>query len=101
MHGEKVAFGMIVNLILEGFPDEDIFDLAHFYKEVGLPLTLEDLGLKEFKEEEWREVAKTACSEEDTMTNMALDVEPDDVYQSILFADHILQKVKDGYEYRA
>lgn len=100
-HGEKVAFGMIVNLILEGFSDEEVFDLAHFYKEVDLPLTLEDLGLKEFKEEEWREVAKAACSEEDTMTNMALDVEPDDVYQSIIFADKLLQKVKDGYEYHA
>lgn len=96
-HGEKVAFGLIVNLLLEGASDEEIFDLANFFKEIELPLTLEDLGLKEFKEDEWREVAEIACSEDDTMTNMAVNVTPDDVYQSILIADKLLQKVKDGY----
>lgn len=96
-HGEKVAFGLIVNLLLEGASDEEIFDLAHFFKEIELPLTLEDLGLEEFKEEEWREVAELACSEDDTMTNMAVNVTPDDVYQNIIIADKLLQKVKDGY----
>jgi len=98
-HGEKVAFGMIVNLILEGFSDEEIFDLANFFKEIELPLTLEDLGLKEFKEEEWREVAEVACSEDDTMKNMSVNVEPADVYAAIISADKVLQKVKDGYTY--
>lgn len=98
-HGEKVAFGMIVNLILEGFTDEEIYDLANFFKEIELPLTLEDLGLKEFKEEEWKKVAETACAEEDTMKNMSVTVEPADVYDAIIAADKVLQKVKDGYVY--
>jgi len=98
-HGEKVAFGMIVNLILEGFSDEEIYDLASFFKEIELPLTLKDLGLKEFNEEEWRAVAERACSEEDTMTNMSVKVEPAEVYDAIVAADKVLQKVKDGYVY--
>lgn len=99
-HGEKVAFGTIANLILEGAPDEEVFDLANFYKKIELPLTLEDLGLKKFKEDEWRKVAEEACSEDDTMKNMSIKVTPDDVYQAIIAADHVMQLVKDGYEYR-
>jgi len=94
-HGDKVTFGMIVNLILEGFPDEEIYNLANFFKEIELPLTLEDLGLKEWREEEWREVAEVACSEDDTMTNMSVKVEPADVYDAIIAADNMLQIVKD------
>jgi len=96
-HGEKVAFGLIANLILEGASDEEVYDLANFFKEIELPLTLEDLGLEEFKEDEWRQVAEEACDPEDTMTNMTIEVTPDDVYQSILLADKVMQRVKDGY----
>jgi len=99
-HGEIVGFAMIANLILEGATDAEIYDLAQFNKQIGLLLTLEDLGLTEWKEDEWRMVAEAACSKEDTMSNMSILVEPDDVYQAIQQADHIMQSVKDGYVYK-
>lgn len=90
-HGEKVVFGLLTQLVLESAPKEEIETVIHFIKEVGLPLTLKDLGLDEFKEEEWRKVAEDACAEGDTMENMPHPVTPDDVYQAIIAANALAE----------
>lgn len=43
MHGEKVAFGTICQLLVENAPRETIDEVMGFCFEVGLPITLEDL----------------------------------------------------------
>lgn len=45
LHGEKVAFGVLCQLIAENAPRKLIRKLMKFYLDVGLPLTLEDLGI--------------------------------------------------------
>lgn len=90
-HGEKVVFGLLTQLVLESAPKEEIETVINFIKEVGLPLTLKDLGLDEFREEEWRQVAEAACSEEDTMKNMPHPITPDDVYQAIITANALAE----------
>lgn len=45
LHGEKVAFGVLCQLNLENRPTEEIENLMCFFSEVGLPLTLGDLGV--------------------------------------------------------
>ena len=57
-------------------------------------MTLKDLGLKEFKEAEWREVAKLACAEGETIHNEPFKVTPDIVYDAIVAADKLLQQYK-------
>lgn len=86
-HGEKVAFGTLVQLILENVEEEELLEVLDFCMEVGLPTTLEDLGIKEIRPEEIMEVAKLACAEGDTMGNMPFPVTSDDVYAAILAAD--------------
>jgi len=44
LHGEQVAFGLMVQLIAEGRPTAFVQDMAEFYRRVGLPLSLRDLG---------------------------------------------------------
>ena len=44
-HGEKVAFGVLCLLMLEGRPLAEIEDMARFCRSVGLPTTLADLNL--------------------------------------------------------
>lgn len=46
MHGEKVAFGTICQLIVENAPTEDIDEVMGFCAEVGLPITLKDLFIE-------------------------------------------------------
>jgi glycerol dehydrogenase len=45
-HGEKVAFGTIVQLILENASTGELKEVIGFCLETGLPVCLEDLGIK-------------------------------------------------------
>lgn len=86
-HGEKVAFGTLVQLVLENADTEEIETVIDFCISVGLPVTLEELGIKEVKAEQIMEVARLACSPDDTLGNMPFEVTPEDVYAAIMGAD--------------
>ncbi|XPE63477.1 hypothetical protein ACNKHU_24920 [Shigella flexneri] len=45
-HGEKVAFGMLTQLVLENAPVEEIETVAALSHAVGLPITLAQLDIK-------------------------------------------------------
>ena len=86
-HGEKVVFGLLTQLVLEKAPTDEIDDVVRIIKTAGLPLTLEDMGLTSFVEAEWRNVARIACAEGDTMGNMPMKLTEDDVYQAMRVAN--------------
>lgn len=46
LHGEQVAFGLLAQLCLEGRSDAFLADMKAFYRAVGLPVSLADLGLR-------------------------------------------------------
>lgn len=88
-HGEKVAFGTLVQLVLENAPDEEIDEVLNFCMDVGLPTTLADLGVNEPDEKRLMEVAAIAAAPGDTLGNMPFEVTPETVYAAILAADAI------------
>ena len=45
-HGEKVAFGTITQLVLEDIPADELEDIINWCIELGLPVTLKELGIK-------------------------------------------------------
>lgn len=94
-HGEKVTFALLVQLVLENAPQDEMEEVIKIIKAVGLPLTLKDLGLKEFIEDEWREVAELSCAKNDTMGNMPFEITPDDVFNAIVTADAIAESYHD------
>lgn len=94
-HGEKVAFGTLTQLILENVDREELEEVIDFCLELGLPVTLEELGIKEIKESEIMEVAKIACAENETIHNMPFPVTPQSVYDAILAADAMGHYYKD------
>ena len=67
LHGEKVAYGILVQLRLEelvqgnGLATSARQQLLQFYAEIGLPKTLEDLGLQDVTLTELRYAADVAC----------------------------------------
>lgn len=95
MHGEKVVFGLLTQLVMEGVPKQELEEVIGIIKSVGLPLTLEDLGLRNFKEEEWREVARLACSEGETIHNEPFKVTPEMVYDAMMATNTLMQTYKD------
>ncbi|HOK12700.1 MAG TPA: iron-containing alcohol dehydrogenase, partial [Ottowia sp.] len=94
-HGEKVAFGLVAQLVLEGAPRAELEQVIHIIKSVELPLTLADLGLKKFDEAEWHRAAGLACAEGETIHNEPFNVTPAMVYDAIVTADRLLQNYKD------
>ncbi len=84
-HGEKVAFGTLVQLVLENA--DEIDEVIDFCVEVGLPVTLAQLGVEDASYERVLEVAKLACSPNDTLGNMPFEVTPEKVANAILAAD--------------
>jgi len=57
LHGETVAFGLIVQLVLEERSDGFIEELLAFYRAIGLPCTLRQLGLAEPDDGKLAEIA--------------------------------------------
>ena len=84
-HGEKVAFGVLVQLVLENADLEEIQPVIDFCKSVGLPTTLKQLGVK--RTDGLMEVAKASCAEGETIHNMPFEVTPEMVYAAIVVAD--------------
>lgn len=96
-HGEKVTFGLLTQLVLENAPQEEIDEVVRIIQVVGLPLTLADMGLDTFVEEEWRKVASIACAEGDTMGNMPKPVTENDVYNAMVAANAMAERYKASY----
>ena len=86
-HGEKVAFGTITQLVLEDIPAEELEDIIDWCIELGLPVTLKELGITEVTDEKLMAVATAACAENDTLHNMPFEVTPETVCAAIKAAD--------------
>lgn len=66
LHGNKVAYGVFVQLMLEKRQDE-IAKLIPFYTELGLPTSLKDMGLSGLSEEALVRVAERAAAPDETI----------------------------------
>lgn len=86
-HGEKVAFGTITQLVLENMPAQELQEIIDFCIELGLPVTLKELGIKEVTDEKIMAVAAAACADNDTLHNMPFEVTPKSVCAAIKAAD--------------
>lgn len=88
-HGEKVNFGIFTQLVLEGKPDAEIDSFLALSKELGLPVTLGELGQGEPNDETLEQVARTATALDpypETIHN-AFDVSWEDVRDAMIAAD--------------
>jgi glycerol dehydrogenase len=86
-HGEKVAFGLLVQLVLEGAPRTTFQEVLGFSSEVGLPITLAAIGLAELSRDRLDPIAHRATASGETIHNEPFEVTPDMVADAILTAD--------------
>lgn len=94
LHGEVVAFGILVQLIIEGRPLEEITEIYEFFDAVGLPSTFEMLGIGDASEEDIMKVAEESLKS-------YWDVEPfpvtaQAVYDAIVMADILGRKYQQS-----
>ena len=96
LHGEKVAFGVIAQLVLEGRPSSAIKEVQDFCFSVGLPLCLEDLDCVNPAPEDIRLVAAAATAEGETIHATWFPVTADMVEAAIWTADALGTRYKMG-----
>lgn len=95
-HGEKVAFGTICQLVLENAEQAEIDEVIEFCQVVGLPVCLEDLGVKDIGDRIMA-VAEKACIPEESVHSMPFPVAAADVAAAILAADKLGREAQ-GYD---
>ena len=88
-HGEYVAFGTLVQLVLEGKPKHEIDTVVRFCMSVGLPVTFADMALADITEAELDLVARTAADPTQTSKVEPFAVTVEEMKASLLLADEI------------
>ncbi len=90
LHGEKVAYGILVQLRLEEMlAGNQLAALARqqllkFYAEIGLPQTLEDLGLETITLAELRQAAEIACRPSSDIHRLPFPVLPEQLMAAMV-----------------
>ncbi len=88
-HGEKVAFGTLVQLVLEGADNKQLREVLNFMKAVKLPVSFADLGIKTVNEDELRRAAEAACVPTQSSKNLREDITADEIFCAMIKADEI------------
>lgn len=92
LHGEVVGFGNLVQLILDG-EKEEAKRIAKFYKTIGAPVTIEDLGFEKLSEEKLERIINKSLYKGDTMWNLPYQVSFERIKEAMLEANSLLKGV--------
>lgn len=88
-HGEKVAYGTLVQLVLELHDEEELQKYIDFYRDLDLPTTLKEMHLDNLPYEDLLKVGEAATKEGETMANLSKDITAEDVANAILAVDQL------------
>jgi len=90
LHGEKVAYGILVQLRLEEMLQGNQLaasarqQLLQFYAEIGLPSTLDDLGLGNITLAQLRQAAEIACNPSSDLHRLPFNVAPEQLMAAMV-----------------
>jgi glycerol dehydrogenase len=87
MHGEKVAFGLLTQLMLESQPQATINEVIAFAKSVGLPTTFAEIGIPNPSPEILQTIATRSTIPGETIHNEPMPVTPAMVVEAMRAAD--------------
>lgn len=83
LHGEQVAFGLLVQLVAEGRPPEFLRELVEFYRQIRLPLSLRDLGLQGDPASAIRLIARRTLAEAPYIRQFQVALDEDGLAEAI------------------
>lgn len=86
-HGEKVAFGVLCLLMLEGRPLAEIREMAEFCRSLGLPTRLADLNLANVSRADIERVAAASLAEGSATWKVAVPLSVAIVRDAIIATD--------------
>jgi glycerol dehydrogenase len=88
-HGEYVAFGVLVMLVLEGKSSRELDTVLRFCLSIGLPVTFEDLELADITAHELDCVARTAADPNQTSNVEPFEVTFDEMKAALIAASDL------------
>lgn len=88
IHGQHIAWGVLVQLAAEKRADEEILDLMAFHKRIGLSTCLADLGMTNPTPEEIAEIARWTMTAPH-LKNLRIAVDTDAVANAIERVEHL------------
>jgi glycerol dehydrogenase len=94
MHGEDVAIGTLAQLIMENGPPEELLQTLRFFKTIGLPTSLKQIGITDPVPEKLRPVAAHAARPGSPIHNMPFPVTEDMVLDAVLYVDSLDKLIK-------
>jgi len=86
LHGEMVAYGIVVQLCLEK-NEEELKLILPFFSQLKLPLTLKELGLANVEDSLFWKGLKRTCAPGSGAHNMPFPVDEQRLYRAMLEAD--------------
>jgi glycerol dehydrogenase len=95
-HGEKVAFALLAQLVMEGRPAREIKEVFEFFREVGLPITLDQIGISKTTPEFLLKVAERATRREESIHNEPFQVSSEMVIDALRAADQMGRKYQES-----
>ncbi|MEM6835775.1 MAG: iron-containing alcohol dehydrogenase family protein [Cyanobacteria bacterium P01_C01_bin.120] len=102
LHGEKVAYGILVQLRLEEMAQQSSLayaarqQLIQFYDATGLPKTLADMGLGDMPISELQRAATIACQPSSDIHHLPFSVTPEALMAALVSPTAIEMKAKSS-----
>jgi glycerol dehydrogenase len=87
LHGEKVAFGLLVQLVTEGRPAAEFREALDFCTAVGLPTTLAAVGLPDADPATLERIARRTLADGETAHNEPFALTPDMIVDALRATD--------------
>lgn len=99
MHGEEVAFGLVTQLCLDD--DCSVSErnrIVDFLIQIGLPVTLEDIGIKEFNREKLLPMGKICEAQGSFAHNHPFEITAESIVDAMIIANSLGKERKSIYQ---
>lgn len=92
LHGEKVIFGLLVQLTLEG-KDDEVEEIVKINEKLGLPTTLKDIGIEEDIEEKLGVISEGIINSDIEYAGIDYKLTKEKILEAVLKVDRVSQAV--------
>jgi len=92
LHGEKVAIGILIQFILEGRKKEELINLIRFYRKIGLPCRMEEMGIH-FTSKQIKHISARVCSDS-RIGNLPFSVDETMFQKAFLEVDNLVRSIE-------
>ena len=90
MHGEKVAVGLLVQLVLENASMGELGKVMDYYRAVGLPTSLKAIGISNPSKETLRNMADLLLADSGScIHNMPMKLDAEMVYNAVVYVEQL------------